>query len=60
MPGSASSTKAQTKTFNIIFEIAKNEGRAGLFRGLGPRLAKVGPACGIMIASYEGLSRILD
>lgn len=30
-----------TKTFPILFDIAKKEGWAGLMRGLTPRLAKV-------------------
>lgn len=63
-PNSSSSTVARppilTKTFAIIFDIAKKEGMPGLMRGLAPRLAKVGPACGIMIASYEGLGRMLS
>ncbi|SCV70396.1 BQ2448_1790 [Microbotryum intermedium] len=61
MGSSSSSTQAPlTKTFPILFDIAKKEGWAGVMRGLTPRLAKVGPACGIMIASYEGLGRLLD
>ena len=38
---------------NIINQVYRNEGIAGLFRGLVPRIAKVSPACGVMIASYE-------
>ncbi|SGZ29388.1 BQ5605_C057g12677 [Microbotryum silenes-dioicae] len=58
--GSSSTQAPLTKTFPILFDIANKEGWAGLMRGLTPRLAKVGPACGIMIASYEGLGRLLD
>lgn len=42
-----------TKTFDIVFEIAKKEGWPGLMRGLTPRLMKVAPACGIMVGAYE-------
>jgi solute carrier family 25, member 39/40 len=33
--------------------ILNEEGVRGLFTGLGPRLTKVGPACAIMISTYE-------
>jgi len=47
-------------TIRIILQIARNEGlRKGLMRGLSPRLAKIIPSCGIMIASYEGLAQVL-
>lgn len=49
-----------TKTFEILFDIARKEGLRGLMSGLTPRLAKIGPACGIMIGTYEGLSRYMD
>ena len=42
-----------TKTFDIVFDIAKKEGWPGLMRGLTPRLMKVAPACGIMVGAYE-------
>jgi solute carrier family 25 protein 39/40 len=38
---------------NILNQVYRNEGIAGLFRGLIPRIAKVSPACGVMITSYE-------
>jgi solute carrier family 25 protein 39/40 len=49
-----------TRTFEILVDIARKEGMAGLMSGLAPRLAKVAPACGILISLYEGLSRYLD
>ncbi|KAH8928152.1 mitochondrial carrier [Atractiella rhizophila] len=53
--------KADTTTFGIIREIFRTEGIAGLQRGLSPRLARVGPACAIiMIGSYEGLGGWLE
>ncbi|KAG0146685.1 hypothetical protein CROQUDRAFT_657035 [Cronartium quercuum f. sp. fusiforme G11] len=45
-------------TLRMIFGIAKEEGRQGLMKGLSPRLAKIIPSCGIMIASYEGLAQV--
>ena len=35
------------------------EGMAGLFKGMTPRIAKVAPACGVMIASFEVVGRVL-
>ncbi|KAI0002015.1 mitochondrial carrier [Russula vinacea] len=37
----------------------RTEGVSALFAGLGPRIAKIAPACGIMIACYEGIGRKL-
>lgn len=38
--------------------IVRREGVAGLFKGLVPRLAKIGPACAIMISTYELLKSV--
>jgi solute carrier family 25 protein 39/40 len=40
-------------TLTILKRIAETEGTRGLWRGLVPRIAKVAPACGIMIGAYE-------
>lgn len=40
-------------TFPLALEIVRTEGHNALFAGLTPRLAKIMPACGIMIACYE-------
>ncbi|GAA6033102.1 hypothetical protein JCM8097_002945 [Rhodosporidiobolus ruineniae] len=64
-PSSASSSSSaatqaakaeSTRTLPLLRQIFHDEGVAGLFRGLTPRLAKVGPACGLMIGCYEALS----
>ncbi|OAV97684.1 hypothetical protein PTTG_01132 [Puccinia triticina 1-1 BBBD Race 1] len=60
-PSSSSHTPRPPGTIRIILQIARSEGiRNGLMRGLSPRLAKVIPGCGIMIASYEGLAQVLS
>ena len=43
-------SKSIATTFRSLME---QEGPAALLRGLGPRIAKVAPSCGVMIASYE-------
>ncbi|ORX58781.1 mitochondrial carrier [Hesseltinella vesiculosa] len=41
------------RMLTLMKQVYGREGIQGLFRGLGPRLAKVAPSCGIMISSYE-------
>jgi len=42
-----------------ILGIAREEGAKALWVGVGPRTAKIAPACGIMIACYEGVARVV-
>lgn len=42
----------------LLRSIYQNEGLAGLFRGGVPRLAKVAPACAIMVSTFE-LSKLM-
>ncbi|KAG2197880.1 hypothetical protein INT47_003549 [Mucor saturninus] len=37
----------------ILKQIYQQDGIRGLFRGLTPRVAKIGPSCAIMVSSYE-------
>lgn len=37
----------------VFFRIIRTEGAAALFAGCVPRIAKIAPACGIMIACFE-------
>jgi solute carrier family 25, member 39/40 len=48
------STPGQTtRALPFLQQIIRTEGINALFAGLGPRIAKIAPACGIMIASFE-------
>lgn len=42
-----------SKVPSILKQIYQQDGIRGLFRGLAPRIAKIGPSCAIMISSYE-------
>ncbi|TFK30499.1 mitochondrial carrier [Coprinopsis marcescibilis] len=48
-----------TGTMSLLMHILRTEGTSALFAGIGPRMAKIAPACGIMIACYEGIGRTL-
>jgi solute carrier family 25 protein 39/40 len=37
----------------------QTEGISALYAGILPRTAKIAPACGIMIACFEGVSKLL-
>ncbi|KAF8311007.1 mitochondrial carrier [Clavulina sp. PMI_390] len=49
-----------SSTLRAFSQLIHDEGYRSLFTGLTPRLAKIAPACGIMIACYEGLSTWLS
>ena len=51
---------SSTATFALCAQIVRNEGASALFAGLAPRIAKVAPACGIMIACFEGIGGLLS
>ncbi|KAI0318963.1 mitochondrial carrier domain-containing protein [Amylostereum chailletii] len=46
-------------TFPLLAQIMRTEGTSALFAGLGPRMTKIAPACGIMITCFEGIGRAL-
>ncbi len=48
-----SSPPPSTRTWSILRSIYAKEGLGGWFVGVLPRVAKVAPACAIMIGSYE-------
>lgn len=47
------SFRSSSSTWSILQNIYQQQGTRGLFTGLVPRLAKVMPACAVMISSYE-------
>lgn len=47
-----------TATMRVLTQIIKTEGVQALFAGIGPRTAKIAPACGIMISCYEVLCHL--
>ncbi|KAJ7786388.1 mitochondrial carrier domain-containing protein [Mycena metata] len=55
----SSSSSAQNSSIPILLRIIQTEGGASLFTGLLPRVAKIAPACGIMIACFEGIGKFL-
>eukprot|EP00112_Aurelia_sp_Birch-Aquarium-sp1_P000915 Seg109.5 transcript_id=Seg109.5/GoldUCD/mRNA.D3Y31 product="Solute carrier family 25 member 40" protein_id=Seg109.5/GoldUCD/D3Y31 len=40
-------------TFTLVFKLAREQGFKSLFTGIVPRLAKITPACAVMISTYE-------
>ena len=42
-----------TATIPLLKHMVQTEGYSALYAGIGPRMAKIAPACGIMIACYE-------
>jgi len=49
----SSSDATQVKMWDTMKNIRSEEGLKGFFRGYIPRMARVAPACAIMISSYE-------
>lgn len=59
--GGGSNTANGRSVMSMARNIVQNEGGfMGLFQGMSPRAAKVAPACGIMIASFEVVGRWLE
>ena len=48
-----------TASFPLMVDIVRSEGVPALYAGILPRIVKIAPACGIMIACYE-VSNILS
>lgn len=55
-----SSTTEKKRIIQTAKEIYKQDGILGFARGLTPRIAKVAPACAIMITSYEFCKRFFE
>jgi len=56
---SSSTHNVSPSTFPLLFRIFRTEGPSAFFAGIIPRIAKIAPACGIMIASFEGIGKFL-
>lgn len=50
---SAAAPAGSTRTFTVLMHVLRTEGVSALYTGIMPRIAKIAPACGIMIACYE-------
>ncbi|KAF9242885.1 mitochondrial carrier domain-containing protein [Melanogaster broomeanus] len=48
-----------TATIPLCWRIVQTEGISALYAGILPRTAKIAPACGIMIACFEGVGKFL-
>jgi len=57
---SSSSASGITSSLPLAKHIIRTEGVSALYAGLTPRIAKIAPACGIMIACFEGVGRLLS
>ncbi|KAG8681861.1 hypothetical protein FRC08_015356, partial [Ceratobasidium sp. 394] len=57
---SATNSTVSLRTAGLVRHIIQTEGPKALFAGLTPRVAKIAPACGIMIACYEGVGKFLS
>lgn len=49
----ASDAPKVTSTIGLLGQIIRTEGTSALYTGITPRVAKIAPACGIMIACFE-------
>ncbi|KLO20221.1 mitochondrial carrier [Schizopora paradoxa] len=56
---SLTSKHLETSLIGVMRTVIRNEGPSALFAGLTPRIAKIAPACGIMIACFEGIGKTL-
>ncbi|KAI0724487.1 mitochondrial carrier [Cerioporus squamosus] len=54
-----SATTKTTSSLGLTAEILRTEGIGALYAGIVPRITKIAPACGIMIACFEGFGRVL-
>lgn len=46
-------------SMGVVQDIIATEGFRGLFKGVGPRMAKIAPACAIMMGTFETVKRYL-
>ncbi|KAG6911919.1 hypothetical protein DXG01_000166 [Tephrocybe rancida] len=53
------SSSHASSSIPFLLRIIRTEGVPALFAGILPRVAKIAPACGIMIACFEGIGKFL-
>jgi solute carrier family 25 protein 39/40 len=56
----STSSARVTSTIPLLVRIVRTEGASALFTGILPRIAKIAPACGIMISCFEGIGVFLE
>lgn len=49
----SSNQKGSSNSFPLLLRIFRTEGASAFFAGIIPRIVKIAPACGLMIASFE-------
>lgn len=49
----APTNSVTSRTFPLLKDLVRTEGVSALYAGILPRIAKIAPACGVMIACYE-------
>jgi len=55
----STSSSRVASTIPLMLRVIRTEGPSALFAGLLPRTAKIAPACGIMIACFDGVGKLL-
>ena len=56
----AAAGEQQLEPHEVMQRILREEGAGAFFKGVVPRIAKVAPACAIVVSSYELLKRMLS
>lgn len=51
--GSSRASQVPSSLLGVLRDVVRTEGVKGLYAGLTPRIAKIAPACGIMISCFE-------
>lgn len=60
MTAASGGVRPPSGTLPLLAQIVRTEGLEALYAGLTPRMVKIAPACGIMIACFEGVGSLLS